>query len=257
MEWNPGQFALFLRRARSVHAAQGRSFFCSQGSDLNDFRPDRRGRDIRREFVTSWKTSQSRACSRSAKGATFTWNRPGQAGRRLRKRARSRRTRKQKSSFDEIEETKCLAQRLALLSTMTRRPWPLRSLNALCGWFVLTSPAALRRQINPELMADFIIRKELRRKTRSLAIRIRTRCGGSTCFTPQGACDRGAVRRDGIANHRSNQWGHGRVLFTVASYSFCRENVHRFGFETFRKLADAGRKLVDDGTAVIADVARA
>ncbi|MFB9985510.1 DUF269 domain-containing protein [Mesorhizobium kowhaii] len=28
---------------------------------------------------------------------------------------------------------------------------------------------------------------------------------------------------------------------------FCR-NVHRFGFETFRKLAEAGTKLVDDAT---------
>ncbi|MBM2715984.1 NifX-associated nitrogen fixation protein [Mesorhizobium caraganae] len=41
-------------------------------------------------------------------------------------------------------------------------------------------------------------------------------------------------------------------------WSFCRD-VHRFGFETFRKLAKAGTKLVDDATAAIAypDVALA
>ncbi|TGS36470.1 MULTISPECIES: DUF269 domain-containing protein, partial [unclassified Mesorhizobium] len=33
-------------------------------------------------------------------------------------------------------------------------------------------------------------------------------------------------------------------------WAFCRD-VHRFGFETFRKLAEAGTKLVDDATAAI------
>ncbi|MER8522573.1 DUF269 domain-containing protein [Mesorhizobium sp. M1076] len=42
-------------------------------------------------------------------------------------------------------------------------------------------------------------------------------------------------------------------------WSLCRD-IHRFGFETFRKLAEAGTKLVDDATAAIEaypDVARA
>ncbi|RNJ42582.1 hypothetical protein B5V01_16380 [Mesorhizobium erdmanii] len=42
-------------------------------------------------------------------------------------------------------------------------------------------------------------------------------------------------------------------------WSFCRD-VHRFGFETFRKLAEAGTKLVEDATAAAEaypDVARA
>ncbi|MER8440489.1 NifX-associated nitrogen fixation protein [Mesorhizobium sp. M1312] len=42
-------------------------------------------------------------------------------------------------------------------------------------------------------------------------------------------------------------------------WSLCRD-IHRFGFETFRKLAEAGTKLVDDATAAIQaypDVARA
>ncbi|WP_352887420.1 DUF269 domain-containing protein [Mesorhizobium sp. M0862] len=33
-------------------------------------------------------------------------------------------------------------------------------------------------------------------------------------------------------------------------WSLCRD-IHRFGFETFRKLAEAGTKLVDDATAAI------
>ncbi|ESY90538.1 DUF269 domain-containing protein [Mesorhizobium sp. LNHC209A00] len=48
-------------------------------------------------------------------------------------------------------------------------------------------------------------------------------------------------------------------FYGPGGWSFCR-NVHRFGLETFRKLADAGTKLVDDATAAIeayADVARA
>ncbi|MER9889202.1 DUF269 domain-containing protein [Mesorhizobium sp. M0114] len=42
-------------------------------------------------------------------------------------------------------------------------------------------------------------------------------------------------------------------------WSLCRD-IHRFGFETFRKLAEAGTKLVDDATAAIEaypDVTRA
>lgn len=66
-----------------------------------DFQPNSRGGDIRREFGPSLKMSQSRTCSRSATGAAFTWNRPGEAGRRLRKRARSQRNRKQKSSVED------------------------------------------------------------------------------------------------------------------------------------------------------------
>ncbi|MER8479163.1 DUF269 domain-containing protein [Mesorhizobium sp. M1163] len=33
-------------------------------------------------------------------------------------------------------------------------------------------------------------------------------------------------------------------------WSLCRD-IHRFGFETLRKLAEAGTKLVDDATAAI------
>ncbi|MER8724868.1 DUF269 domain-containing protein [Mesorhizobium sp. M1027] len=42
-------------------------------------------------------------------------------------------------------------------------------------------------------------------------------------------------------------------------WSLCRD-IHRFGFETFRKLAEAGTELVDDATAAIEaypDVTRA
>ncbi|MER8783304.1 NifX-associated nitrogen fixation protein [Mesorhizobium sp. M1006] len=44
-----------------------------------------------------------------------------------------------------------------------------------------------------------------------------------------------------------------------SGWSLCRD-IHRFGFETFRKLAEAGTKLVDDATTAIEaypDVARA
>lgn len=66
-------------------------------------------------------------------------------------------------------------------------------------------------KLDPELLADFIITKELRRKIRSSAIRIRTRCGGS--YTARGACDRGAVRRDGIANNRDETNGAAGACF--------------------------------------------
>lgn len=40
------------------------------------------------------------------------------------------------------------------------------------------------------------------------------------------------------------------IMGASGGWSFCRD-VHRFGFETFRKLAEAGTKLVDDATAAI------
>ncbi|MER9936409.1 NifX-associated nitrogen fixation protein [Mesorhizobium sp. M0088] len=39
-------------------------------------------------------------------------------------------------------------------------------------------------------------------------------------------------------------------LSRPGGWSLCRD-IHRFGFETFRKLAEAGTKLVDDATAAI------
>lgn len=57
--------------------------------------------------------------------------------------------------------------------------------------------------------------------------------------------------------------GFGRVLFTagrLVALSKTLRDVHRFGFETFRKLAQAGTKLVGDAIATIEtypEVARA
>ncbi|PAQ07688.1 NifX-associated nitrogen fixation protein [Mesorhizobium temperatum] len=57
--------------------------------------------------------------------------------------------------------------------------------------------------------------------------------------------------------------GFGRVLFTsgrLVVLSKTLRDVHRFGFETYRKLAEAGTKLVDDALAAIEaypDLARA
>ncbi|SJM34280.1 conserved hypothetical protein [Mesorhizobium delmotii] len=79
-----------------------------------------------------------------------------------------------------------------------------------------------------------------------------------TFYTAVGAYHRGALRRDEIANKVKPIGASGACLSRSGSWSFCRD-VHRFGFETFRKLAHAGTKLVDDATAAIAspDVARA
>lgn len=69
-----------------------------RGSNLHGLRPHCGASDVRREFA--WKTSQSRPCSRSARGTSIAWNQPRRLGRRLRKCARSRRLRKQ-TSFEE------------------------------------------------------------------------------------------------------------------------------------------------------------
>lgn len=102
------------------------------------------------------------------------------------------------------------------------------------------------------LLANFIITKELQRNIRSLAIRIRTRWAARHVLDRSGAWDRGALRRN--ETDRCS----GRVLSRSGSSSVCR-GVYRFGFETLRKLADTGAKLVGDATAAIAyrDVARA
>lgn len=70
-----------------------------RGSKLYGLRPHCGGSDVRREFTL--KTSQSRTCSRSARGISIAWHQPRRAGRRLRKCARSRHPRKQTSCFDE------------------------------------------------------------------------------------------------------------------------------------------------------------
>ncbi|WP_287378293.1 DUF269 domain-containing protein [Mesorhizobium sp.] len=97
--------------------------------------------------------------------------------------------------------------------------------------------------MDPELLADFIITKELRRKIRSSAIRIRTRCGGS--YTARG---RAIEERSGVMASPTTEMkpmGQRARAFTVGSWSFCRD-VHRFGSEIIRKQADADTKLVDD-----------
>lgn len=104
-----------------------------------------------------------------------------------------------------------------------------------------------------ELLADFIVTKERR------------------CAIPIGHPDLDVLwrldmfytavglaieKRSGLRTSPITQmqpiWRFGRLVFTVGGWSFCRD-VHRFGFETFRKLAEAGTKLVDDPTAAIAD----
>lgn len=69
-----------------------------RGSNLHGL-PHCGGSDVRCEFA--WKTSQSRTCSRSARGTSIAWNQRRRARRRLSKCARSRRPRKQISSFEE------------------------------------------------------------------------------------------------------------------------------------------------------------
>ncbi|ESZ06361.1 hypothetical protein X735_31575 [Mesorhizobium sp. L2C085B000] len=70
-------------------------------------------------------------------------------------------------------------------------------------------------------------------------------------YTAVGLKDRGALRPDDIANdgdetHRASD----DCSSLAGGWSLCRD-IHRFGFETFRKLAEAGTKLVDDATAAI------
>ncbi|UVK48756.1 NifX-associated nitrogen fixation protein (plasmid) [Mesorhizobium sp. AR07] len=111
-----------------------------------------------------------------------------------------------------------------------------------------------------ELLADFIITKEQRRAIpiigdpdpdvlwrldtfyTAVGLAIEERSG--LMISPM--MEMKPMRASGTSFSRSGGW------------SFCQD-VHRFGFETFRKLAEAGTKLVDDATAAIAypDVARA
>lgn len=70
-------------------------------------------------------------------------------------------------------------------------------------------------------------------------------------YTAVGLKDRGALRPDDIANDGDETHGASDDCPSPAGgWSLCRD-IHRFGFETFRKLAEAGTKLVDDATAAI------
>ncbi|WP_246805068.1 NifX-associated nitrogen fixation protein [Mesorhizobium mediterraneum] len=100
-----------------------------------------------------------------------------------------------------------------------------------------------------ELLADFIITKEQRRAIpingdpdpdvlwrldmfyTAVGLAIEERSGLMTSPVKP-------MRASGACFSRSGGW------------SFCRD-VYRFGFETFRKLAEAGTKLVDDATAAL------
>lgn len=53
-----------------------------RGSNLHGLRPHCGGSDVRREFA--WKTSQSRTCSRSARGTSIAWNGPRKLARPVR-----------------------------------------------------------------------------------------------------------------------------------------------------------------------------
>ncbi|WP_192252273.1 NifX-associated nitrogen fixation protein [Mesorhizobium caraganae] len=111
-----------------------------------------------------------------------------------------------------------------------------------------------------ELLADFIITKEQRR-----AIPIIGDPGPDVLwrldmfYTAVGLA---IEERSGLMTSpmmEMKPMGASSAYFSRSGgWSFCRD-VHRFGFETFRKLAGAGTKLVDDATAAIAyrDVARA
>lgn len=65
------------------------------------------------------------------------------------------------------------------------------------------------------------------------------------------ALDGGALRPDDIPNEKDEtHGGFGRLRFTAGGWSLSRD-IHRFGFETFRELAEAPTNLVDDATAAL------
>lgn len=114
MKKNPGQSASFCSASAASMSRQhrGGSFARDQGSNLSA--SHRMGAEEMFEANLAY-CKTSRPGTWSAQGKASTWDRRGQVGRRLRNRARSWRTRKQKSST-EIEETKCPTRRMALQS---------------------------------------------------------------------------------------------------------------------------------------------
>ncbi|PZV40404.1 hypothetical protein B5V02_00820 [Mesorhizobium kowhaii] len=126
------------------------------------------------------------------------------------------------------------------------------------------SYGAWEGKADPELLAAFIITKEQRRAIpiigdpdpdvlwrldmfySAVGLAIEERCG--LMASPM---------------MEMSHEGFGRVLFTAGRLvvlSKTLRDVHRFGFETFRKLTQAGTKLVDDALAAIEtypEVARA
>ncbi|MDK1378104.1 MULTISPECIES: NifX-associated nitrogen fixation protein [unclassified Sinorhizobium] len=115
-----------------------------------------------------------------------------------------------------------------------------------------------------DLLADFIVTKEKRREIPIIGdpdpdvlwrLQIFYTCVGLVIEQRSGL----VVSSTMMMSHE----GFGRVLLTTGRLvvlSKTLRDVHRFGFDTLRKLAEAGAKLVDDAVAIIEtypDVVRA
>ncbi|WP_192178573.1 NifX-associated nitrogen fixation protein [Mesorhizobium amorphae] len=115
-----------------------------------------------------------------------------------------------------------------------------------------------------ELLADFIITKEQRRAIPIIGDPDPDVLWRLDMFYT--AVGLAIEERSGLMASPMMEMSHegfGRVLFTsgrLVVLSKTLRDVHRFGFETFRKLAEAGTKLVADALAAIEaypDMARA
>ncbi|MDL2409780.1 NifX-associated nitrogen fixation protein [Rhizobium calliandrae] len=117
---------------------------------------------------------------------------------------------------------------------------------------------------NTDLLADFIVTKEQRHEMPIIGdpdpdviwrLQIFYTCVGL------GIEERSGLLASSIVTMSPE--GFGRLVLTTGRLVLLAKtlrDVHRFGFETLRKLADAGAKLVDDAIATIEahpDVARA
>ncbi|MGX9147570.1 NifX-associated nitrogen fixation protein [Mesorhizobium sp. 128a] len=117
---------------------------------------------------------------------------------------------------------------------------------------------------DPELLADFIVTKEKRREIPIIGDPDPDVLWRLDIY--YAAVGLAIEERAGLMASpmmKISHEGFGRVLLTAGRLvvlSKTLRDVHRFGFETFRKLAEAGTKLVDDAIFAIEiypDAARA
>ncbi|WP_027168922.1 NifX-associated nitrogen fixation protein [Mesorhizobium sp. WSM3224] len=117
---------------------------------------------------------------------------------------------------------------------------------------------------DPELLADFIVTKEQRREIPIIGdpdpdVLWRL----DVYYTAVGLAIEERTGLMASPMMKISHEGFGRVLLTAGRLvvlSKTLRDVHRFGFETFRTLAEAGTRLVDDAIAAIEiypDAARA
>ncbi len=235
-----GRFSAAAPAGSMPQALEAGSFAANKGSDISDQQADKAWKRSSSGFATCLKASQSRTCSRSAMKTSITLKRVPHASRRLRRCARTRRTRKQKSSVADEDwnlRKRNFSRRLAC--RQQRAPCPCWSNSG--GFPMLRIPRAHAKEIGDRAAGRL---HHSRNCAASPIIRNPDPDVEALCFQASGDSDRGELRCD--ETNIESFWASGSCFSRTAVV----RSVEASAGWHFREVA-GGTKLVDDATAAI------